>query len=54
MVGSFWLNLDPGGCLGARGMTIFVSHADPHISNIEYMKVYEGLQALGGTSSFFS
>ena len=35
-------------------MTIFVSHVDPHISNIVYMKVYEGLQALGSISSFFS
>ena len=35
-------------------MTIFVSHVDPHIPNIGYMNVYEGLQALGGISSFFS
>ena len=35
-------------------MTIFVSHVDPHTPNIRYMKVHEGLQALGGISSFFS
>ena len=35
-------------------MTIFVLHVDPHIPNIGYMKVYEGLQALGGISFFFS
>ena len=35
-------------------MTIFVSHAGPHISNIGYMRVYEGLQALGGISFFLS
>ena len=39
---------------GGRVMTVFVFHVDPHISNIGYMKVYEGLQALGGISSFFS
>ena len=39
---------------GARDTTIFESHADPHIPNIGYMEVYQGLQALGGISSFFS
>ena len=52
MVGTFVSNSDPWGCLGARVMTIFVS--DPHIPNIGYMRVYEGLQALGGISSFSS
>ena len=33
---------------------VFVFHADPHIPNIGYMKVYDGLQALGGILSFFS
>ena len=28
----------------------YVSHVDPHIPNIGYMLVYEGLQALGGFS----
>ena len=32
-------------------MTILGSHVDPHVSNIGYMKVYEGLQALEGISS---
>ena len=35
-------------------MIIFGPHVDPHISNIGCMEVYEGLQALGGISSFFS
>ena len=34
--------------------TIFEFHVDPPISNIGYMKVYEGLRALGGISPFFS
>ena len=34
-------------------MTMCVSHVDPHIPNIGYMKVYERLQALGGSSLFF-
>ena len=34
-------------------MTIFGSHVQLHISNIGYTRVYEGLQALGGISSFF-
>ena len=42
------------GMLGIRFMIIFGSHVDPHIANIGYMKVYQGLQALGGISSFFS
>ena len=31
----------------------FESHVHPHISNIGYMKVYNGLQALGGISFLF-
>ena len=34
-------------------MNIVVFHVDPHISNIGYMKVYDGLQALGGISFCF-
>ena len=54
MGGSFWANLDAWGWPGTRVMTIFVFHVAPHISNMGYMKVYQGLQALGGISSFFS
>ena len=45
-------NFGHGGCPGTRFMTIFGSHVQLHISNIGYMRVYEGLQALGGISSF--
>ena len=54
MVGRYMLNSSHGGCPGARVMTISGSHVGPHIANIGYMKVYEGLQAPGGISSFFS
>ena len=43
MVGSFWLNLDPGGCPGARVMTIFVFYVGPHFPNIVYFDVYGGM-----------
>ena len=33
-------------------MTFFVFHVDPQIPKIGYMRVYEGLRALGGISSF--
>ena len=42
MVGRYMPNSGHGGCPGIRFMTIFGSHVDPHISNIGYMKVYEG------------
>ena len=32
---------------GTPVMTIFVSHVDPHIPNIGYMKVYEGYRPWG-------
>ena len=34
-------------------MTIFVLHAGPHIPNIGSMKMYEGLQSLGGILFIF-
>ena len=52
MVGSCMPKSGPGGCPRTRVMTIFGSHVDPHIPNIGYMRVYEGLHALGGISSF--
>ena len=48
MVGSFWLNLDPGGCPGTRVVTIFVFDVGPHFPNIQYFDVcgvYEGIQS---------
>ena len=47
-------NSGHGGCPGIRFMIIFESHVQLHISNIGYMKVYDGLLALGGISTFFS
>ena len=47
-------NSGHAGCPGTCLMTIFGSHVGPHIANIGYMKVYEGLHALGGIPSFFS
>ena len=50
MVGSFWLNLDHGGCSRTRVMTIFVFYVGPHFSKYsifgymwEYMKVYKAI-----------
>ena len=43
MVGSVWLNLDPGECPGVRVMTIFVFYVGPHFPNIEYFEVYGGI-----------
>ena len=43
MVGSLWLNLDPGGCLGAGVMTIFVFYVGPHFPNIGDFDVYGGI-----------
>ena len=54
MVGMCMPNCGHGGCPGTRCITVCGSYVDPHIPNIGYMKVYEGLQALGGISSFFS
>ena len=47
-------NSGHGECHRIRSMTIFGSHVQLHILNNGYMKVYDGLQALGGISSFFS
>ena len=52
MVGRCMPNSGHGGCPATRFMTMFGSHVHRHISNIGYMKVYEGLQALGGISFF--
>ena len=52
MVGRCMPNSGNGGCPGNRFMTIFGSHVQLHISHIGYMRVYEGLQALEGISSF--
>ena len=46
-------NSGRGGCPGTRFMTICGSHVQLHISNIGYMRVYEGLQALEGIYFFF-
>ena len=54
MVGSFWLNLESGGCSMTRVMTIFVFYVSAQIPNIEYFEVYGGLQAPGGISNFVS
>ena len=54
MVGRCMPSSGHGGCPGTWFMTIFGSHVHGDISNIGYTKVYEGLQALGGISSFFS
>ena len=48
MVGSFWLNVEPGGCPGTRVMTIFVFYVGPHFPNIQYFDVcgvFEGTQS---------
>ena len=54
MVGSFWLNMDPGGPPGTRVMTIFGFYVNPQIPNIEKFESYGGLWTPGGISSFFS
>ena len=43
MVGSFWLNMDLGGCSRTRVMTIFVFVVGPHFQNIGYFDVYGGI-----------
>ena len=43
MVGSFWLNLDLGGCSRTRVMTIFVFFVGPNFPNIGYFDVYGGI-----------
>ena len=43
MVGRFVPNSDPGGCVGAPVMVIFVSHVGPHFPNIGYFEVCEGI-----------
>ena len=43
MLGSFRSNSRFGKRSGARVMTIFVSHVGPHLPNIEYFEVYEGI-----------
>ena len=45
MVGTYVSNSDPWGCSGARVMTIFEFHVGPHISNIEHLEVYGGIQS---------
>ena len=44
MVGSFWLNMDPGGPSGTQVMTILGFYVSPQISNVEkvgsYMLMY--------------
>ena len=47
-------NSGHGGPPGTRVMTIFVFYVSAQIPNIEYFEVYDGLQAPGGISSFFS
>ena len=44
MVGWFVPNSDLGGCSGAPVMGIFVSHVGPHLPNIGYFEVYEGVR----------
>ena len=47
-------NSGHGGCPGIRFMAILESFVEPHSCHIGYMRVYEGLQAAGGISSFVS
>ena len=43
MVGSFWLNMDAGGCCRTRVMTTFVLYVGPHFPNIQYFDVCGGI-----------
>ena len=43
MVERYMPNSGPGGCPGARVMTIFGSYVGPHFSNIAYFEVYGGI-----------
>ena len=45
MVGSLWLNMDPGGCPGIRVMTFFVFYVGPHFPNIQYFDVCGHMKA---------
>ena len=48
MEGTNVTNSDPWGCSGARDLIIFVFDVGPHIPNIEYFEVYEGVWSYMG------
>ena len=56
MVGSFWLNLDAGGCSRTRVMTICVFFVGSNFPNIGYLNVYGGMlryvKAFGGIGRY--